>query len=146
MQNASRTWVVAAEAGRARIFLQQNPGADLDELEDLLNPVARAPERELTSDDHGRTFDSRGAGRHAKEPRVSAKKQGEVEFAHQICHLIEQGRTAKKYDRLVLVAAPEFLGLLRQHLTPEAARRVTREVHKNLVRADTDAIRSELLP
>lgn len=146
MQNAARTWVVAAEAGRARIFIQERPGAGLEELEDLLNPAARTPERGLISDDHGRTFDSRGAGRHAKEPRVSAKKQEESEFAREICRHIEQGRTAEKYDRLVLVAAPEFLGLLRQHLTTEAARRVTREIHKNLVRDDADAIRSELLP
>lgn len=146
MQGSARTWVVVAEAGRARIFRQEHPGADLEELEDLLNPEARARERELTSDDHGRTFDSRGAGRHAKEPKVSAKKQGEQEFANEICRLVEEARNAKEFDRLILVAAPEFLGLLRKNLSRDADRLTTREIQKNLVREDREIILSQLAP
>lgn len=145
MTKQTRTWIVAAEAARARIFLQPRPGAKLEELTDLVNPAARTKQGKLVSDKPGRTFDSKGAGRHAKSPKESLKKQEEDKFARDICERINAARGALEFDKLVLVAAPQFLGLLRQHLEPEAVHQVSREIHKNLVREDAETIRSQIV-
>ena len=60
-----RRWVLVADKSKARIFTVEDPrGALLDETV-LEHPEARYREQTLTSDRQGRSFDSKGQGRHA---------------------------------------------------------------------------------
>ena len=43
-------WVVVAESSRARIFVFQQAGLTMEELEGLTHPASRAHERDLISD------------------------------------------------------------------------------------------------
>ena len=138
------TWVVVAESSRARIFVLEGLQSPLREVEDLVNPEARAHERDLISDRQGRTIDSSGGRRHAKQPEVSPKEQRVIDFARSVAERVEQGRTQGVFKRLILVAAPEFLGLLRANLGDAARQCIMREIHKNLVRKDEQTIRASL--
>ncbi len=140
----SNIWVIAAESGRARILETHAPLGPLREIESLVHPAARNQERELISDKPGRSFDSRGEGRHAMEAKTDAKHQEAITFARQIADRLEQGRIAGEYDELVLVAAPAFLGLLRQNLTDATADLVSKSIDKNVVRLKPEAIREQL--
>ena len=138
-------WVVAADNSRARIFSMQSKGAPLDEIEDLLHPEGRAHARDLKSDRPGRTYDSLGKGRHAKEPHSDIKKQEEMKFADRIADFLESARLREDFDRLVLVAAPGFLGMLRKQLSAAARQLVTQEIRKNLVNKKDAEIRHYLV-
>ena len=116
----------------------------MQELEDLINPEGRANVRNLISDRPGRSFDSRGRGRHAMDPEVDAVREHAERFAKQVADRVEQGRKEGAFDELVLAAAPEFLGMLRQYLSDTTLRQVRATVDKNLVLMDEPEIRARL--
>jgi protein required for attachment to host cells len=65
-------------------------------------------------------------------------------FAKRLCEVLDQARTQHRYDELCLVAAPKFLGLLRNNLSKEARKLVTREVDKDLSGDDPASIYQRL--
>ena len=84
---------------------------------ELVHPESRQHEQELTSDLPGRAFDSGGQGRHAMGTEISPKEQEAITFAKMVSDYLETARVQHSYEKLVLVAAPTFLGLLRKNLT-----------------------------
>ena len=135
-----KTWVLVADRSRARIFAIQTPKGELHELEDLVHPEARAHERDLTSDRPGRSSD-----RHALGTTNSARDQQAAAFAREIALRLDEARTQGSLERLVLVCAPDLLGLLRKALSAPLGKLVIRTVDKNLAQQDAVAIR-KLLP
>ena len=99
-----QTWVIVAEAGRARIFALQGLQSPLKELEDLVNPEARAPEHDLASDRPGRTTDSVGGQRHAKQPQTSPGERVVQNFARTVADHIERARTHGEFEHLIVAA------------------------------------------
>lgn len=137
-------WIVAADSSACRLFAAGAPAGALQEIETLSHPEGRLREQDLVSDLPGRTFDSQGAGRHAKEVEVGPKKHGAIVFAGRIVERLEAGRVRNAFDKLALIAPPEFLGLLRDELTPQLRALVLHEVDKNVSRLDAAAIRTRL--
>ncbi|MFZ5557246.1 MAG: host attachment protein [Pseudomonadota bacterium] len=140
----SELWIVVAESSRARIFAADAPAGQLREIETLAHPESRLAERELSSDLPGVTFDSGGPGRHVKEQQTGPKAQTVVRFAEQVAARIESGRTGGEFRRLMIVAAPEFLGLLREKLSAPTRALVDTEIAKNLAQMSADEIRDHL--
>ena len=140
----SRVWVVAADSRRARIFETDKPRGRLREIEDLLHPAARTHARDLTSDRPGRSFDSHGQGRHAMEPETNVKHHEAEVFAKQVAERIERARMEDEFDKLVLIAAPEFLGLLRKSLSPTTSGLVAKAVDKSVADLSATAVREYL--
>ena len=133
--------VVVADGNRARIFALQGRG-ELSELEDLVNPEARQDERELRTDADGRFYGKgeRSEG-HVAEPSVSPKQHEAERFAEAVAQYLNDARNAHRYDKLCLIAAPQFLGLLRQSLNAHVLELVDETLPKNLTSASIDEIR-----
>lgn len=140
----AKTWVVIAEQGRARFYALEKPRGELEEIDRLEHAAATRREGELISDRPGRSFNSVGAGRHAMEPPVDAKEAEALRFAKAIADHLEKARAKDRFGRLVLVAGPQFLGLLRQKLSAPLAQLVTHEIPKNLGQYDAREIRAHL--
>jgi protein required for attachment to host cells len=139
-----KTLVVVADEHKARFFTNKDEKIFLTENEDMVNPEARAHERDLITDRPGRTFDRAGSGRHAKEPPTDPKTQEALSFSKSVAEKIEQARIEQKIKRLVLVAEPKFLGLLRQKLNHECEKLVWKSFDKNLTKADIEKIAEEV--
>lgn len=139
-----KTWVVVAESSRAKIFTVDNPRGPLRELESLDHPESRAAGQDLASDRPGRAFDRAGEGRHAMGQPVDPREQEVIRFAKQLAERLEAGRVNGDVERIYLIAAPQFLGELRQNLANGTAQLVVQEIDKNLVRHDPADIRSHL--
>ena len=139
-----RTLVVVADSGRARIYGWEGKGKPMLELADLIHTEARMREHEIHSDRPGRTFDSKGSGRHAMESSSPLKMQKETKFAGQIVDYINVERNRHNFSDLVLIAAPGFLGELRKSLDRETGKLVTRQIDKNLVLQQESVIRKYL--
>lgn len=138
-------WVVVADSTRARIFNVDSSSAPLSEADGLASPEGRLHDRDITSDLPGRSFDSsKAGGRHAMEPTTDPKHELAVEFARTIARHIEAGRVKRHFEQLVLVAAPSFLGLLREQLSNTCRKLVAYELNKNLVQHTPEDIRSHL--
>lgn len=140
----SYAWIVVADAARARIFFADGPTSPIQPLEQLVSPEARLHGRDLASDRPGRSFDSAGAGRHGTDAATSPKEHEANRFAKTIADHLEQGRIGNSYTRLILVAEPHFLGLLRKAISAETRRLITQELDKDLSRFDQKDIRSHL--
>lgn len=139
----SRHWIVVADQGRARFFTTSSPRGALMEVGALEHTEGRERPRDLTSDRPGRSFDSAGNGRHAMSSAVEPKKQEAIRFAREIADYLRQAHNEGRCDELLLVAGPDFLGLLREQLRPVSGFRIS-ELEKNLGQYDSREIRAHL--
>lgn len=138
------TWVLVADSSRARIFESETPSSPLIELETLAHPEGRQHDRDITSDLPGRNADSSGVGHHAMSNETDPKKHEAANFAKRIAQHLEQARTANKLHKLIIVAAPSFLGQIRDQLNNQVSKLITMELDKNLVQHEVNDIRSHL--
>ena len=139
----SKLWVVVADKSKARIFTVADPrGALLNECE-LEHPEARGREQALTSDRPGRSFDSKGQGRHAMGSTVEPDKQETIRFAKQVTDHVQTAHNEGRCNRLLLVAGPPLLGLLRKNLKTSSNLNIS-ELEKNLGQYDALEIRKHL--
>ncbi len=125
------TWIIAADESRARVLQVLDREQRLAEIEDLVNPAGRAQDRELQTDAEPRFNGSRGG------PASDPERQGAVEhsvrtFAKEVGRYLDRARNEHRYDQLVLVAPPKFLGALRKELHKEVEKLVTGELPKDL--------------
>ena len=126
------TWVVVADGARAKVYLNDGPGRGLAEIPGAELAGAHAATRDINADRPGRTFDSAGVGRHAKEPPTDAHREAKRKFARLVASLLQDGLNRAAYDRLVLVAPPQALGDLRRELGKGVQAKVSGELGKDL--------------
>lgn len=128
------TWVLVADAGRGRIFEMREPGR-LAEIENFVNPAERERNADLRTDGYGRFY---GKGEreegHTAEPTVLPKEHEAERFADHIAEYLDKARTRHQYEKLKLVAAPGFLGLLRNKLDAQVLKLVDLELDQDLTK------------
>ena len=139
----SAAWVVVADASRARIFSAEKPASTLVEIQTLAHPEARLHEGDLISDKAGRDRSS-GMRAHDVGHVNDVKEEEATRFASQVCEAIECGRANNRFDKLYVIAAPGFLGMLRKHQTSSVQKIVAGEVSKNLATHNANEIRKSL--
>jgi protein required for attachment to host cells len=130
--NKTVTWVVVADGSRARLFVNEGPGKGLRPLPDGDIESETPPTREINADRAGRTFDSAGQGRHAKEPSTDPHRNIKRNFAQQVANRLERGHRKNAFDRLVLVAPPQALGDLRASMDKGVRAKLSGELNKDL--------------
>lgn len=140
----AKIWILAANSSNAKLFTADSPIGPISELENFDNPDARAKQRELTSDRPGRSFDSHGEGRHAMAVEVDSKEQEQLRFAKLIADRLEQGRVDNELERLIVVAAPAFLGLLRTNFNASLNSLLSLEIDKDYTTLRADELRKRL--
>ncbi len=139
----SKTWVVVADSSRARIFSTETPAGQLFETETLAHPEARLHQGDLVSDKPGRDRNS-NIGTHNLGHETDAKEESAIRFATEVCHRLEQGRVKSQFNKLYIVAAPSFLGLIRKHQTPALKKVVAGEIPKNMAMKGAIEIKKSL--
>ncbi|MGR8997605.1 MAG: host attachment protein [Gammaproteobacteria bacterium] len=138
------TWILVADNTRARIFTAETPSSPLEEIEALAHTESRLHDREITSDLPGKIKNVGGIGGHAFEQPTDPKKHEADNFAHRITHYLEEAHNANKFEQLLIIAEPSFLGLLRNHLPEQIKKLVCFELDKNITTHSADDIRKHL--
>jgi protein required for attachment to host cells len=126
-------WVVVADEAIAIVYSRDTRSGPLREVFSLNNEVARKKTEQLISDTGGRSFDSYGKGRHTmSSEKADPKKTAAAAFAKQIAGRIAKVMHDGSCRGFALVAAPRFLGLLRDAIaiatTAEPYATVAKEV------------------
>jgi protein required for attachment to host cells len=137
------TWVLAADNSRARFFTAEKARSPLTEIQDLVDPQARLHEGDLVTDRDGSDRRTATPG-HGVSSDSSAKNDAAERFAQQVCASLENARIEGAFNKLYIVAAPAFLGLLRKHQSAPLRALIAAEVDKNLAGQDGAAIRGHL--
>jgi protein required for attachment to host cells len=138
------TWLVVADNSRARIFSMETRSSPIEEIETIVHTEARLHEHEMTSDAPGRGNGKAGAGGHVYQDEVSPKEQESINFAREIANELDAARKNNKFKQFVLVAAPEFLGNLRNQLNAQTQKLTCFELAKNLSNLKAAEIRKHL--
>ncbi|AZT83329.1 host attachment protein [Marinobacter sp. NP-4(2019)] len=137
-------WVLVADSSRARVFQMPQPRGDLEELTTMVNPAARLKEHDLVSDSPGAHGDGAMAGRHRMPQKNTARSIANREFAREIAQWLRQAHNENRFDALVIVAAPHFLGELRPELDEQVRQMVTEEMSLDITRASPSEIAATL--
>ncbi|MFY0610379.1 MAG: host attachment protein [Hyphomicrobiaceae bacterium] len=124
------TWIVIADGAHAHVLRNDGPGKGVSAVEGLVFDGDHSRSSGIMSDRPGRTFSSVGNARHALEPPTDAHDELKARFVKQIADVLLD--CVDDYNRLILVAPPEALGLLRKSLPASVARKVTGELGKDL--------------
>lgn len=147
------TRVVVADQSEARFYDSTEPGGnDLRLTRRLTDEAAHLHNRDMVSDKPGRVFDRappssgrRGAGaHHSTGGEESPRKHEAGNFARSVVAELDRGRKAGEFDRLVLMAAPHFLGLLRESLPKTLQPVIAAQVNKDLVHQSEADIRTHV--
>jgi protein required for attachment to host cells len=137
----ANTWIIAADSSRARVLQVSGREQDLVEVHSMVNPEARLKDRDLQTDAEPRFNGHGGVGKAGSGrtggPGSDRETRGAVEhgvevFAKEIGRYLEQARTQHRYDELVVIAPPKFLGVLRKELDKEVEKLVADELPKDL--------------
>ncbi|HMW41301.1 MAG TPA: host attachment protein [Plasticicumulans sp.] len=132
------TWILVADASRARLFSVSKSIGPLQEIGSFDHPGARAKTRDLLAD--GQCSGNGSGDRECAEPR----RHEALNFARELSEHLRLSRVQGLFDRLYIAAAPAFLGLLRGRLDSPTAQLVIDEVSKDLTQLAPDAIRRHL--
>jgi protein required for attachment to host cells len=141
---ATRTWILIADGGRARILERMGKGQDVHAVPSCDFSNVSPPSHELGSDRPGRVHESQGQQRHAIEPRHDPHRALETLFAHQLADILEKHRTGGGFDDLVIVAPPAMLGDLRKALSAPLRAAVVGEIAKDLTKVPNHEIMRHL--
>ncbi|KPK61594.1 MAG: hypothetical protein AMJ59_00845 [Gammaproteobacteria bacterium SG8_31] len=127
------TWVVTADSARADVFEVDRIGGEFRTVTTMSHEESKKKGQDLMSDRPGRAFDSAGQGRHAMSSQVNPREHEAEVFAREVCETLELGRAKGNYERLIVLAPPDFLGRLRKSITQETNKLVVESVAKSVV-------------
>ena len=72
------------------------------------------------------------------------KQNGAINFAKRVAGRLDLARHQGNFDQLMIVAAPTFLGMLRNELSQATANSLSLEMNKDLTRMSAEEIRQHL--
>lgn len=127
-----RTWIVVADAARARAFLLNKSEKTLETMWSHESVAATLASRDIASDRPGRTFDRSGHGRHGMEAPTDPARYEKERFAREVVQKLDDGRKRNAFDILIIVAPPQFLGDMRSTMPVPLQKRISLEVDKDL--------------
>jgi len=147
-----RTRIVLADQSEARFYEFDRIDEPLQLVGKLADPSAHLHNRDFKSDRPGRVFDHaaapnqrRGAvGHHSTGGERTPRKHEAQVFARQIAKDLATAREQQRFDRLVLMVGPPFLGVLRSALPKAVSALVVSEIPKDLIHEPESAVREHL--
>src|SRR5690606_35859678 len=145
------TWILSANAGRAKVFAWENRAAPLAEMVDMVNEGARQRTAETETDDLGQRSASKS--RHSVgaptqpsgyEPnQTPAQHQTEI-FARDIANYLSKAHQQQRFRQLGLIASPASLGELRKQLDKTLAAQVSIEINRDYTQLTAQELREQI--
>jgi len=130
------TWIVLANASRARIFESKNEHR-AREVATLVHPASRMSAAELGAERAGHSERHNRDIGSAYEPPTDAHRKEHAQFARELAQAVHEGVVARRCDTVLLVASNPFLGELKACLSDAASRAVVEYVAKDLTELAT---------
>lgn len=139
----STTWILVANASMAKLYANHGVKKGLELVKEFSHPESREKASALVSDRPGHNPGS-GNGHGSFVPAASPKEVEANRFAHELAHEVEHGRVANSYDRLILIAAAPFLGLLNTEFSQQVKSKLSDVVEKDYTKFTPKEISAQL--
>lgn len=133
------TWVVVADSEKA-LFLrnltdQQDPNFEVRDIEEQDNPS----DIEQSANRPGRMHDG-GPGHKSAMDDTDWHELAKERFAKDLSDILYEEAHKGAFDKLVLVASPQVLGVLRQDMHQEVTDKIVADIPKTLTNHPVDEI------
>jgi protein required for attachment to host cells len=128
-----KSWVMVCDGAKALIFRNDGDAELLNLVPTEIGFKSQLSEPASHADRRGRVYQSQGAARSAIE-EADWHLQAEETFLKDIAQQLDASVRNLLMDKLVLIAPPKALGILRRHLAPATRAVVIGEVAKDLVK------------
>ncbi len=157
------TWIMVANAGRARIFSESDPSQTLQEVEDMVSPAAHLRELDQVTDKMSPTSaagsghnigsgQGAGAAHHVAagapnnqyQPAQTPSEHEAEKFAKDISNYLKQAHGENRFGQLIISASPEFLGTLRKNLDAQVQQLIKHEINKDYTQVPTQQLREQI--
>lgn len=130
-------WILVANSSYAEIYSVQ--GKDIKLVQQLDNPSGRQKSGEILTDRPGRSFEGRGragagsqGSRHALGSEVDVHTHEQQLFAHKLSDLLHKEKSLNAFEKLHVIAPPQFLGELRTVLSDNVKKSIDKEINKEI--------------
>lgn len=140
-----RTWIVIADAAHVTAMESVAGEPHLQDVADMHLSATLPATHDLVTDRAGRSFESQGRTRHAKEGRSDPHRELKRAFAKQIAALLASKLAEKRFEHLILIAPPVTLGDLRAVLSKSTRARIRAELPHDLIKMPPRKLRPHLL-
>jgi protein required for attachment to host cells len=146
------TWILSANASRARFFSQASLAEPLEEVNNMVNEASRLPVSEIGESDRrdpkaaGKSSHNVGGARPTsmyEPPQTPEKHEAEL-FARDIAAYLSQAYRDGHFEKITLVVSPQFLGILRGLLDRELESAVNLEITKDYTQFSPEQLREQL--
>jgi len=133
-------WTVVADRTLARFLSASWPEVESwKEMSQIAHGEGGLTQSEVVTDRPG-TFAERHGGHHAGQDETDFKHQSAERFVAEILDQLEAARTDNLFGKLIIVAPPLFLGVLRKKMSDPLRRMVIREIDHNYTHGSLDEI------
>lgn len=125
-----KQWVLVANSSFAEIY-----SGNMKEIRSIHYfdfPDGRLKSGEILADRPGRGHESLGHGRFALSTQTDVHLHEIQIFAHQIVDVLKKAKAENAFERLIIIAPPQFLGELRQLMPDNINRCIHKEFKKDL--------------
>ncbi|MCB9626808.1 MAG: host attachment protein [Sandaracinaceae bacterium] len=138
------TWILVAQRSGARIFRHDTPGDGLHLVSTIPHELGRARDSEIASDRPGRVVNSSTLAQTALHSEETPHQRVIADFARSLAEILNKARLEQRFSRLILVAEPRMLGLLRDDLDAPTSALVTGSLDKDYYPRDQDHLEQAL--
>lgn len=134
------TWVVLANARSAKVLTHLGPGKGLTPVN---GQTWQAPETKAPQDKAGVGHSIAGPGVAAVE-QTDPQDINDARFAKTVIEQVAKAHVDKRFERLILIAGPHMLGLLRANLDTSLRAVLLGEMSKDLSNQSLSAVEKHL--
>jgi len=138
-------WILVANQAEARFYSAERIPGNLMLVKTLTHDEGAAHARDLTSDAPGRVHDRMGSARHSMEPNTGVKEEQRRRFVKEMVDQLKAAFLRGDFSRLILLAAPAVLGVIRKTLHSELTKVLIKEIPKDVIGQDLNKIQKQLL-
>ena len=139
-----RTWVLVADAKRARLLELRGGAGGLKPVKDMDFETELPRTHELVDDRQPRSFESVGSARHAIGGRADPHREKKRHFSAAIAQILNERLEGHAYEKLVVIAPPQAPGALREYFTPAVRAVISHEVAKDFTKTPNSEILDHL--
>jgi protein required for attachment to host cells len=139
-----RTWIVVADGAHVAAIETAAGDPRLHPVEDMHFSTELPPSRKLLRDRVGRSFESVGRTRHAKDGRTDPHRELKRDFARQVSAALRAKLAEGRFEHLILIAPPVTLGDLRAAFPKPVRERIRAELPQELVKMPPARLRRHL--
>lgn len=142
-----KTWILVANAHRARCFERDGKDSPLAELADFVEPRSRVVSDEFGDDPTGEAGKGHGRTAHSGtqfEPHTSEREKERADFAAMIADYLNEAAAAQRCDTLALIASSPMLGALKHRLNPAANKLLKRCISGDFTRLQGNALKDRI--